>query len=334
MKDRGSVGILSLAVLLFMGVLLASLSGYLGAASRLDAANEKAYALRLSLQRAAEEIVAKLSEDSSRESDSPRDAIWSTLGLRDDGIALSLEDASSGLNPNFSSRELLETREIRSLLAPGSSPEGLARMRSEKGLSTEPRHFAGIFAEEALGHLSFFGWANINTADRDSLVSLCLSLTASAAEAEATGAKIDAARSSGRILLPEDLPSFLGKEFGTLSPPICATAPHNSHFASPLLIRAILSMPSLAISDASARADALLAAREDHDLREEELASICGKGAGGRALQYLGLRTWFWRIRAEGSGHAFSEVVAASPGRDADRAKGRRFSGIETRYDP
>jgi hypothetical protein len=333
MDDRGSVGILFLSILVFVGAGLAGVSIYVGAAARYGGVSERAYAVRLSLDAAAREIAARLSEDFTPESDSPRDSIWTALGERDDGIVLSLDDFSSGLNPNYSSVGLLDSADLRSMFAPGRSPEELAKYRAEKGLSSETSHYAGIFADDALRSLSCFGWANVNTADRDSLRALCLSLTGSEGRADAFSAKIEAARSAKRIIGPESLKSFLGSEHAWLFPLICAEAPHNAHFASPRLIRAILSLPALGLADPSARADALIAARDDHDLTEAELASLCGAASGRQALQYLGLRTWFWRIRAEGSGHAYSMVLAASPGSEGDRPETRRYAVVETRFD-
>jgi hypothetical protein len=331
-NDRGSVGILFLALLLFLGAILSGLSGYFGTASRLEAASEAAYAQRLSLEAAAGEVLAILAADESPESDSPRDAVWSALGRRDEGIEVSLEDASSGLNPNFAPIELLESPDIATIFAPSSSAAALIELRRKGGMSTEPSRYAGLFEAEAKASLSLFGWADINTTDRDALGSLFLSLTRSGDKAEALLARLDAARSEKRDFLPEELPSFLGDEYESLRPMICIAAPHNAQFAPARLIRAIFSIPSFALADASFRAEALIKARDDHDLREEELASLCGTAPHNRALRFLGLRTWFWRIRAESHGHAYSTVAATSPSLAA-QGPARLYRIIETRFE-
>jgi hypothetical protein len=333
MDDRGSVGILFLAIILFVGAGLAGISIYVGAALGYGRRSEQEQSVRVSLYAAARETMDRLARDATPESDGPRDAVWSSLGPRDDGIRVSLSDLSSRLNPNFASVELLEKTDFRSLFSPSSSPEYLESYRSEKGMSTELGHYSGIFRDDALQYLSCFGWANVNTADRASLRALYRSLTGSEDGADGFSLQIDATRTAKRLITPETLRSFLGSAYSALYPMICAEAPYNANLASPVVIKAILSYLPFGISDPGGRAGAIVAAREDHDLTAKEIASLCGTTTSQQVLQYLGVRTWFWMIRAEGSGHAYSAVVAASPTAKSAATESRRYTVVETRFE-
>jgi hypothetical protein len=334
MDDRGSAGMLVFAVLAFLGACLLGVSAYVGGTLDYGRRNERERSIRLSLYSAARETLDLLSEDATPESDGPRDSIWSSLGGRADGVTLSLSDASSRLNVNFTSVEMLGKTDFLSLFAPGTSPEYLASYRSEKGLSTELSHYEGIFADEALPSLSCFGWANVNVADRAALRALYLSLTSDADGADAFSLRIEAARTAKRVIGAGALESFLGSAYRVIYPTICAEAQYNVNFASFELIRSILSYQPFGIADPSARAEAIVAARADHDLVARDIAALCGASSNHALLQYLGARTWFWTLRAAGSGRRLGMTVGVWPEAGTRAGKARRLTIVETRFDP
>jgi len=335
MGERGSVGILFVAVLFVLAALSACVMLYVGRALDYGRRVEAREALRLRLYAAVRGTIDELAADATPESDGPRDRVWSTLGELEGGVSLGLSDLSSRLNANYTPAELLEKTELRSLLSPSASPEALAAYREEKGLSTELGHYAGLLREDALDSWSCFGWANVNVADLSSLRALYRSLTGNEDGASAFSLQVGAARSAKRLVAAGSLEAFLGSSYPELYPVICAEAPYNANFSSAFLIRAILSFPRFGIPDPAARAEAVIAAREDHDLSEPELAVLLGASSGGEALQYLGVRTWFWIVRAEAEGHAYSAIVAAWPrATSGEGAKSRRLAVVQASFDP
>jgi hypothetical protein len=338
--ERGSVGNLFAAVLILLGALSVGASAFVGRALDYGRRIEAREELRRRLRAAIDETVDLLAADESPESDGPYDRVWSALAGRSDGISLSLSDLSSRPNPNFIAADFLERTDLHSLLAPGLSPADLAAYREEKGLSTELGHYRSFLREDSLESWSCFGWANANLADLRSLRALYRSRTGDDDGADAFSLRVAAARSLGRLATDESLRDLLGSAYPEVFPVICARAPHNANFASVSLLRAILSYPPLGITESSARADAVVAARADHDLSVEELAALIGPAsversgsdAGNRAsacasaTQYLGVRTWFWIVGAEAEGRSCRAVVAVWP-EDADGADDFRGDG-------
>jgi hypothetical protein len=336
MDERGSVGAVAILVVSILCSCALGALAYVGWTIDYGRRVESARVLRLSLRSAAREVLDELARDATPESDGPRDSVWSRLGPRADGLSLVLADASSRLNPNFVSPELLEKTDLRSLLAPGSSPGSLAAYRAEKGLSADPLHYAGIFADSSLPSLSGFGWANLNIDDRDSLHSLYLSLCGDEDGAEAFSLRLDAARAAKRRIGSGELKSFLGGAYRLAYPTISAEAPYNVNFASPELIRQVLSYPGFGIVDPRARAEAILAARAERDLGPIDISALCGTVTSGPVLDHLGARTWFWTLEAEGRGRRLVLTVAVWPEAEsrAQEGKAKRLSIVETRFEP
>jgi hypothetical protein len=344
MDERGSAGILFAVILLALGAGMAGVSAYAGRASDYGRRIEARERLRQRLAAAVGDAIDALAADETPESEGPRDRAWAGLGPREDGLSLSISELSSRLNANFTSAELLAGSPLRSLLASEASPPSLAAYREERGLSTELGHYRAFLAETSLDAWSCFGWANVNIADPSSLRSLYRSLTGSEEGAEAFSLRVAAARSAGRTIDPGSLEDVLGSAYPETYPIICTQAPHNVNFIPAPILRGILAYPPFGIAEPLARAEALLAAREDHDISEEELAAFLGEGSrrGPREgpLQYLGVRSWFWLVRAEAEGGAFSAVVASwpEPAGHGDGAggpaKSRRLALVETRFEP
>jgi hypothetical protein len=333
--ELGSVGILFAVALLALAAGLASVSVYVARSLDYGRRVEEREVLRRRLRAAADELVALIAADESPESDGPRDRVWSALDLDADGVELRLRELSSRLNANLVPVDLLEKTELRRLLAPGSSPADLAALREEKGLSIELGRYGALLRGDSLDSWTCFGWANANIADPGPLRSLYESSCGDAAAADSFSLRVAAARSLHRVIDREGLDDLLGCARAEACPVICVAAPHNVNFLPEPILRAILSYPPLGLPEPAARAGEIAAARERRDLSEADLAALVGAPAGDGvrplALQYLGVRSWFWEVEAEAGGRVCRLVAAVWPD---EAGKARRLSLVESRFEP
>jgi len=338
--DRGSAGPLFALVLFFLGAALGGACLVVGRSMDISRRSEARQAVAAKLWKAVAEAAEALGVDATPESDGPGDLARLPLSSREDGVSLVVEDLSSRLNPNLVSRELLETPELRSLVAPSSSPASLAAYRREAGLSTELEHYGAFLREGSEKFWSGFGRASLEVDDPDSLAELYLALTGSGAAAAAFSLRLSAARGLGRAIDADAAEELLGDACADAGSVIGGDPPYNVNFAPEPVLRGVLALPKLGMPEASSRADAILAARALRDISGSELAAILGVpsdgGSRARIFGYLGVRTWFWSIEAEAQGRTLAIVVAACPARgpEVDRGGRRRLVVAEARLSP
>lgn len=316
----GTIGSAALSVLLV--VLLLSLIGggavmALGASGRLARAVLDETALEERLSEAVRRTLSILREDPTPESDSPNDPVWAEL--RDLETKVDLRDVSSRINPNTIRPTLLDRTGLDDLIFADSRAAGsdaLRQYREDDWLSTDiADHYGDFFSDEALDELvTGYGWANINVTDEFVLRSIY---------AERTGNDIGAQHFRGlavaiigrdTMITREALRGYLGADFDRVYPVVNAEPLWNVHYLPERILREVLSYPALGVSDPDGVAAALVALRVSSSLSMDELTERTGLPESSRLHQYLGVRTWFWKIGAQVSDLRLEIVAARIPG--------------------
>jgi len=297
-------------VLLFAAALLGGLCLVLIGARSYGKRSEAREETRRRLEAAALAAAAKLERAGSPDIDSPRDVAAVLEGIDQPDITFSIEDASSRIDPNFVDSAFLDSPTISSLLGIGSSGDELDRLRADKGLSTELSHYASVLPGTGSANLTGYGWANVDAGDPDSLGLLFVLLTGSEEGKGAFLERLAARRTRSPGGSGLSLAACLGDEYGVLYPFINAEPSMNAHFVPEALLEAVLCCPEFRIGRPETVAAAIVEAREDHDLGMEDLRAIIGADRTNPVWRYLGVRTWFWRIRAS-CGDSFCEIVTA-----------------------
>lgn len=323
------------AVLLLLAAALSGLAALVPAAAARVLRSRESQAERERLERAAKMLLEALADDPTPKTDSPLDPAWSLAASGVDGVSLELRDVSSRVNPNYVRKKLLEETDLESLLAPGVTARELQQYRESAGLSASLAHYGGFFSRGSERLLTCYGWANVNTTDEFVLRSLARSLTGSEAKAQALHGKIQGLLAGHRVISEGDLPAFLGAEAGALEPCVCAAPSWNLHFLDPFLLTALLSYPPWNIEEPERKAKALLAAISAGDPAEADIAVILGIPEGHVLLHYVGLRTWFWELRAWTDRASLTLIAARDPRTDRPGGADRpRFIVIERRHSP
>lgn len=334
-RDGGFATPTAFAALLLLAAALSGLAALAPAAASRVLRSRESQAERDRLERAAETLLEALAGDPTPKTDSPLDPAWSLAASGVDGASLELRDVSSRVNPNYVRKKLLEGTDLESLLAPGVTARELQQFRESAGLSASLDHYGGFFSRGSERFLTGYGWANVNTTDEFVLRSLARSLTGSEAKAQAFHGKIQGLLADNRVVSEGDLPAFLGAEAGALEPCVCAAPAWNLHFLDPFLLTALLSYPPWKIEEPARKAKALLAANAGGNLAETDIAVILGIPGEHVLLHYIGLRTWFWEIRAWTDRASLTLIAARDPRTDRPGGGGRpRFIVIERRHSP
>ncbi|OHD68458.1 MAG: hypothetical protein A2177_03515 [Spirochaetes bacterium RBG_13_68_11] len=330
--QEGSVSVLVLVLLTLLAAAAGGAASLLQVSLRYLRASEDASAMRRSLEREADRVLAALAADPTPGSDSPLDPVWSVLAVPEgDGVALELDDVSSALDPNWVQKNLFNNTGLASLLRSPEAADELQQRREDRGFSLDlPEAYGDLFAEGVLDrYCTAYGTANINVTDEFALRTLYTLRTGDAAAAEAFHARVRQLLREQRVLRPDELQAFLGLGYDALYPVMNAEPCMNVHFLDPVILTELLAYPALAVPHPQESALAILESRTRSELSGTELPRLIAAPAASRIYQYLGVVTWFWRLTVAAPNARLELVVARVPGPLGEPA---RFQIVEERY--
>lgn len=310
LDDRGSASIQTMAIIFFMSALCLGTFQVLNQSSlAVRRQRERARAER-SMSLAIANAVNRLSENPTIEADSSLDPAYT--GSSYEGVSVEIQELSSRLNPNWVSMQLLDDTALKSMLLPGKSTAELAEFRRHDGLEPTIDDYATFFTPIALkNELSIYSYANINTTDALSLKRLYYEAIGDAVGAEFFYQKIIAQKQNMGLITESELNVLLGIQGDSLKSLITTRAQCNVNFASFSLIKSILGYPTLNIEGSESIANAITSIRQSQEINEKGLRSLLGNLDQSNAVfSYLGVRSWFWSVKASLNGRSTVAIVA------------------------
>ena len=334
-RQNGSVSAAALVLLVILSAFSAASVALLRALQSYERRSEERSAGREELRRIAEETIKRMTQDPTPLSDSPLDPVWAWIGMpREDGVTVELEDISSALNPNWIQKNILAKTGLGDLLFPGRSPDELQQRREDEGFFTDIlRAYGDLFREGALeAYFSGYGYANVNTTDEFALRKLYLLRTGDAVGSEEFHARIQEALVARRIVGSEELQSFLGEAYAKLYPVVNAEPILNVHFADPLVLGELLAYPDWGVRDPQEALGTLISTRQGAELTAQELRRIIGEAHDSRIHQYLGVRSWFWKVTVSRGAERLEIVLARLPPEAEEESP--RLLVVEERHSP
>lgn len=334
-RRRSQEGSASVLVLVLLTLLAAAAGGgamLLQGSLRYLRRSEDASAMRRSLEREADRVMAALAGDPTPGTDSPLDPVWSVIGVPEgEGVVLSLADVSSALDPNWVQKNVFWRTALRSLLRSAGAADELQQRREDRGFSPDlPGAYGDLFAEGVLSrYFTAYSYANINVADEFALRTLYTLRTGDAAAAEIFHKKIQQLLREQRVLRPDELQAFLGPGYDALYPVMNAEPCMNVHFLDPLILTELLAYPALNVPHPQESALAILETRMRSELSSADLLKLVAAPGKSRIYQYLGVVTWFWRLTVAKQDARLELVIARVPGPPGEPT---RFLIVEERY--
>jgi len=308
--------------LLLVGVLLAAgaLALYLVSVGQNVGAAERAAAGRAELRAELRRVAGALAENESPQADSRLDTVWTVIDEgASAGVTVTLEDISSKLNPNWMRTLLLKRTSLaEELLIAGASPEAVRDFRNESGFMLDiERAYGHLFTPEALErYFTAYSYANVNVSYEMVLRDLYEVRTGSAGGADVFLSEIRSLLERQELLDAGGFQELVGSDFQTLFPMMNTEPLLNVHFAPELLIEEIVAYPygTEQIENHQAVAQSLLAERDVAEISPADLrALIPTEGAQERVFQYLGTRTWFWRVTVTNASLELRAILARIP---------------------
>jgi hypothetical protein len=330
--QEGSASVLVLVLLTLLAAAAGGAVSLLQGSLRYLRASEDVSAVRRSLEREADRVMAALAADPTPDADSPLDPVWSAIGTpAGEGFTLSLADVSSALDPNWVQKNVFTRTGLASLLRSPEAADELQQRREDRGFSLDlPGEYGDLFADGVLNrYFTAYGTVNVNVTDEFALRRLYALRTGDAAGAEAFHARVQQLLRDRRILRPDELPAFLGPGYDELEPIINAEPCMNVHFLDPLILSGLLAYPALAVPDPQESARAILETRTRAELSGADVVNLVAAPAASRIYQYFGVVTWFWRLTVAKRDARLELVIARVPGR---RREPPRFLIVEERY--
>jgi hypothetical protein len=331
-REEGWTSIAVVAVLVLLSA--AAAGGHLVLRSSIQRERRSAESaeLRRRLEGEARRVVEELTKDPTPASDSFGDPVWLTLGTRVlPPDAVSLEDVSSRLNPNWLQKDLLSRTGLRGLLLFSGAEAVLQQRREDAGFSPNlDTAYGDLFLEGALRrYFTPFAYANINVSDEFALRALYALRTGNRAGASDFHARIQGLRAQGRQLRRDELAGFLGMDAARLLPVLNAEPLCNVHFIDESLLEQLLSCPGMGVPDPVRAVRTLNEIRRTREISEDQLPQVIGAPAGSRIYQYLGVITWFWRVTITRGSAREQLIVARVPASPAVTAV---FEVVEERF--
>jgi hypothetical protein len=271
------------------------------------------------LKDVAAKVLDQLGRPAAPDVDAPTDPVWTYVaGLRGEGRDIALEDLSSRLNLNTVRTELLEKTELGGLVAQGRTPQELRQYRADEGPFPALSPYAPFFSPGAMERdFTVYGYVNVNTAFEDTLRQFFSARTGDGPSSETFRGAIRGYLSRSELVRKEELPALLGLYYPQLHPLMNVEPQMNVNFIPEEVLHAVLSYPygGKRIEGFEAAYQAILADRAQGGVDERELASLVhAKAEQLLVFQYLGSRTWFWRIGVREGTHTLEWVVARIPG--------------------
>ncbi len=314
-REGGSISVALVAILMFLSVLFVGATLLVEASMQQLKRSQIAERERTRLRQEAGRVAQLMADDPTPSADSRFDPVWQDISRpRSDGLTVTLADASSRLGANWVRKEVVE---IMGLLSADKSANDFQAFREDTGFhqSLVP-DFLGYFSEQdLLGLFTTEGWLNVNIADEFTLRKLLMLRTGDAAVAEQFHQKIQAIRVARQVITRDKLRDFMGDTtFQQLYPLANAEPALNIHFVPEQVLRGVIDF----VGGISQSADLIMAGRDNEEWTTERLAAAMGPEVWANTLasQYLGVRTWFWRLTVSGPRESLTWVLARMPTAD------------------
>ncbi len=321
-----------MAVVLFLSAAALGALMLLGASALLIRRSVSVSEIRAQLETEAQKVLVQLSQQTAVDVDSPFDPVWTYVaGTKEGNVTATLEDVSSQLNLNAVRTEVFEKTELGKLLSLGHSAMELRQYRADKGPFTSLSFYDGFFAPGVLSRdFTVYGYFNVNTTFEDVLRGVFAARTGDAAAAEAFRGAIRGYLVKQEMVKKEELAVLFGLYYPQMYPLMNVEPQMNVNFVPPEVLHAILSYPygGKKIANAEGIYNSILADRQGQALTPQYLSDLIqAKDEQLLVFQYIGTRTWFWRLTVSGSGHSLMKVMARIPNEQK-----ARFAVLEDRF--
>jgi len=315
--NDGYATVYAILVLAALSILATAASGPLTQAGARLRVEENSLKEEAELEGAVAELIRYLASDPTPKADSPWDPVWQYVSApRTDGIRLSLEDLSTGLNLNAIDPIWLKEQKLTGALAGLGNIELLYDKRLESFFRTKEEVHVFV-PENTIGTLfSLYGYINPNTTDSKTLARY-LEDRLEDSEIAISLANDLVLHAQSKRLFESDIQRILGARMHQVSPVIAAVPMINVNMADRTLLDVVLSLPfsDEELEDPSKTLNSLMLDKLAGEVYPFDIHSgVDADEEHHMVFSFLGATTWFWLIRAENEdGKSLTVIIARLP---------------------
>lgn len=319
MKDSGFSSIMALIIMLTASILVLGMGTGISLAQQYMEKSEVVQKDRELLRMEAGRIMRQLQEDPTPESDSLLDPVWEYVRRQSPEYRyLKLSDISSRINPGAVHTAFFKKTGFKTTLLQGVSSGMFKEFRDKTGFVTDIYSvYRNVLKESALkNYFTPFGYLNINTDYEYSLKKMFTLLTDDFGAADVFHTFISEALKKKHLITEKELSTAFGKYHEDLFPVISTLPEMNIHFIPDFLLKQVLAYPygGKVIDRNEDLYKNLLHLRDTLEITPSELHAIVKtKGLQNRFFQYIGTKTWFWRVSAATKRTAIEAVIVCIP---------------------
>jgi len=321
-RESGYSSVTVLILILFLSTVTLGVISLLRLSISLTEKTENKYLIEEQLEEEVRSLISVLAEDPTPEADSIFDPVWSFLQNRDDSeIELSLEDISSRFNLNYIRTNMLEKSQFKSLMESGFNPEDLKLYRGENGFYSDLKNGYGqYFSEDVLEkYFTAYSYANFNITYEDSLKKI-YEFKVSEEGSSTFLQKVQDHISRKNIADKGKLKEIFGADFPELYPLVNTEPLLNVNLTPEKILDAVLHYPygGETHKNGSSFYEIIIAERKTFEFDPERLETLLGDLEDDylRISQYLGTRTWFWKIIAVKNDKKLEVIICLLPESD------------------
>ncbi len=322
-REHGYSSVTVLIILLFLSSIIIGLMSFLRISQDRSNRFEETYAREEKLDLQVMDLIGILSDDPTPEADSRFDPVWAYVENHNtENLSLKLEDVSSRFNLNFIRTKMIEESSFKGMMNTGTSPEELKLFRGEEGLFTDINlGYDQFFEKEILEkYFTVYGYANLNVTYEDSLKKL-YEYNVSLEGSSVFLGSIQQFVSTRTIADTAEMKRILGVHYDSLYPLVNIESLMNINFVPEEVLLAVLSYPygGEKHEDSSAFYDVIRAERSSFEFSSDRLDSLLQLEEDYlRIKEYLGTKTWFWKINAIEGNRGIEVIIALLPNENSD----------------
>lgn len=259
--------------------------------------------------------------------DSPFSKIFEDIKkLNTEDVKVELLDESSRFNLNFMRFEMLthNLSTIKLKMKPGYDAGALEEHRSEVGFVTDIEEYKSFFKDDKLDEMkeyfTFYNFANINNSHQNRLADLYTLRIGNEGDAQRLDNIVAEVRRQFKIIKEEDFKKMM-LSFDPEIKTVLSEKPYiNVNFADPDVIETIISYPyrGKVTFNIPWLTQSIIERRQERAFTEASLRALINpKPEQERVMTYLGVKTWFWKIRVTSEEETL-EAIAALVTRDQE----------------
>jgi len=315
-SDRGYASFTVFALILLITAVIIAVSTLFYQSQRSLSRFQHDLVTEKNMLKEVNKMMSLIANDKSVDSDSRFDQLWSYLDQKND-YQMTLEEASSRLNPNFDNFDFWRQTTLKSHI---KNRYGFNEWEKDRIVlfGYGEQTFKDILIREDWEKLySLNTFLNPNTAPIEIVEGYLRQNGYNEDRISNVTSQLRNIQKGNEKVTQQEISSWLATGDTPTPAVINAQSRMNVNFIDPLILEAILSYPwnGESVDNYLVLKNNILNARNTYEVTEEKLSNLlnCDQEIRNRMLRYLGTSSWFWKLKIEDDEYQLSTLICRTP---------------------